>query len=283
MPSTNQSPRMLPLLLLLPLVSAEFLTVVTDGDSSSLPLLCEEQTVISCSLVTLDLASLTEATIQLMGEELAFLDQPGQDTFTFVSEEGAEATFTVDKELGVVWGHAELADGRDFILEPASDSCEGCHVLIEEDLALFPLDHAAPPPPGLLERQSTAWGEKAVSLLAKGVKDKKTVVTYTIKVYYTPEVKKANKDVATMVNNIIATTNQGYINSKIPIRVKLHCLELTAKSEAQGMNSIDTFSEHKGSMAKLRGSADAAALLKLLLIQKNDQWRGLRAAWGPEG
>merc|ERR1719427_2211456 len=259
-------------LLLLPLVSAEFLTTVTDGDTSNLPALCQEETVISCTLVTLRLDCLTNATMKVMEVELAFMDQPGGDTFTFASEEGSEATFTVDRELGVVWGHAGLADGREFILEPAGESCPGCHVLIEENTAAFPMDHAAPPPPALSARQSDpAWNTKAAALLAKGIKDKTTVVTYTIKVYYTPEVKKANKDVPTMVNNIIATTNQGYINSKIPIRLKLHCLELTTKTEAQGMNNIDTFSEHKGSMAKLRGSADTAALL----IQRNSQWCGV--------
>jgi len=258
-------------LLLLPLVAAEFLTTVTDGDASNLPALCQEETVISCTLVTLHLDCLTNATIKVMDAELAFKDQPGEDTFTYASE-GAEATFTVDWDLGVVWGHAELADGRDFILEPAGESCAGCHVVIEEDMAAFPMDHAAPPPPGLMTRQTdTAWNKKAAALLAKGIKDKTTMVTYTIKVYYTPEVKKANKDVPTMVNNIIATTNQGYINSKIPIRLKLHCLEVTTKTEAQGMNNIDTFSEHKGSMAKLRGSADTAALL----IQKVGQWCGV--------
>jgi len=261
----------LPLLLLLPLVSSEFLTI-TEGNTSALPALCKESTVISCSLVTLDLTSLSNATIQVAGAVLAALDQPGEDTFTFSSEEGAEATFTVDRELGVVWGHAALADGRDFILEPVSESCAGCHVLIEEDRSAFPRDHMVNPPTGLRMRLAgTDWDSKALELLAKGTKDKTTIVTYTIKVYYTPEVMKANKDVPTMVNNIIATTNQGYINSKIPIRLKLHCLEMTKKSEAQGMNDINIFSEHKGSVTELRGSADTAALL----IQKNDQWCGV--------
>jgi len=261
----------LPLLLLLPLASSEFLTNVTDGDTSAFPALCQESTVISCSLVTLDLASLHDSTIRVAGAVLTFLDNPGKDTFTF-TEEGGEATFTVDQELGVVWGHAALADGRDFIVEPAIESCAGCHVLIEEDRSAFPKDHMLSPPSGLKMRLAgTDWDAKAVELLAKGTKDKTTIVTYTIKVYYTPEVMKANKDVPTMVNNIIATTNQGYINSKIPIRLQLHCLEMTKMSEAQGMNDINKFSEHKGSVTKLRGSADTAALL----IQKNDQWCGV--------
>ena len=54
------------------------------------------------------------------------------------------------------------------------------------------------------------------------------MVIYTIKVYYTPEVKESVKNIKMMVDQVIATTN-----SKIPLRVTLHCLEETTKPEAQ--------------------------------------------------
>ena len=52
------------------------------------------------------------------------------------------------------------------------------------------------------------------------------------KVYYTPEVKKK-------VPN--QPTN--------PTRIKLHCLEQTEQSEAEGMNTLDTFADSKGAEA----------------------------------
>ena len=39
------------------------------------------------------------------------------------------------------------------------------------------------------------------------------------------EMRKSVKNIATMVENVVAQTNQGYENSKIPVRVKLHCME----------------------------------------------------------
>ena len=51
------------------------------------------------------------------------------------------------------------------------------------------------------------------------------MVTYTIKIYYTPEMRKSVKNIATMVENVVAQTNQGYENSKILVRVKLHGME----------------------------------------------------------
>ena len=91
--------------------SAEFLIPVLDHGNANLPL-CQQETVVSCNLVKIDLDSLDASTVAFMGATLDFLDQPGDNTYTFSSEDGAEASFTVDLDLGAVWGHAQLADGR---------------------------------------------------------------------------------------------------------------------------------------------------------------------------
>ena len=62
-----------------------------------------------------------------------------------------------------------------------------------------------------------------------------------------------------MVDNVIAKTNQGYKNSQIPVRVKLHCLEQTKQSEAQGMKTLPDFAFSKRDGSKLRGSAVVVA------------------------
>ena len=128
-------------LLLASAASAEFLTPVPDHDASMLPDLCLEETVVSCTLVTLDPACLTDSTLVFNGVTLTALDKPGNDTFTFSSEKADEAIFTVDNELGAVWGNVRLDDGSDFLIEPALDICAGCHVVIDEDRAAFPEDH----------------------------------------------------------------------------------------------------------------------------------------------
>merc|ERR1719412_3073424 len=186
------------LLLLASLTSAEFLTPVLDHDDATLPLpdLCQQDTVMSCDLVQIDIASLHNAALD-------FLDQPGKNTFTFSSEDGDEATFTVDNELGAVWGHAQLADGRDFIIEPNLDSCNGCHVVIEENEEAFPQDHAVVPPEDAETRSSREWTRthtRASDLLEMGKTDDTTVVTYTIKLYYPPEVRESVPDLRTMAD-----------------------------------------------------------------------------------
>ena len=257
---------MLLLLLLASVTSAEFLAPVLGHDDATLPDLCQQDTVMSCNLVQVDIASLYNATLDFLGTTLNFLDQPAKNTFTFSSEDGDEAIFTVDIELAVVWGHAQLADGRDFIIEPNLDSCKGCHVVIEENEEAFPEDHAVVFPEDAETRSNLEWTRTASDLLEMGKTDRTTVVTYSIKLYYTPEVRESVPDIRAMADQVIATTNQGYINSEIPLRATLHCLEETEKPESwflaiDDVNAITLFRDYKGGDNGLRGSADAAALI----------------------
>merc|ERR1712226_1174298 len=191
------------LLLLASLTSAEFLTPVLDHDDATLPDLCHQDTVMSCDLVQIDIASLHNAALDFRGATLNFLDQPGKNTFTFSSEDGDEATFTVDTELGAVWGHAQLADGRDFIIEPNLDNCKGCHVVIEEDEEAFPEDHAVVFPVDAETRSNSAQTRAVNALLEKGKTDRTTAVTYSIKLYYTPEVRDSVPDIRAMADQVI--------------------------------------------------------------------------------
>merc|ERR1712001_675859 len=246
--------------------SAEFLTPVLDHGDAILPDLCQQETVMSCDLVQVDIAALQDSTLVLMGATLDFLDQPGSNTFAFSSEDGDEATFTIDTDLGAVWGHAQLADGRDFIIEPNLDNCKGCHVVIEENEEAFPEDHAVVFTEDAETRSNLEWTRTASDLLEMGKTDRTTVATYSIKLYYTPEVRESVPDIRAMADQVIATTNQGYINSEIPLRATLHCLEETEKPESwflatDDVNAITLFRDYKGGDNGLRGSADAAALI----------------------
>ena len=160
------------LLLLLPfLTSAEFLTPVLDQyhDDVALPDLCQDDTVISCNLVQIDLAFLHNSTLVFSGTTLDFLDQPGDNTFTFSTEDGDEASFTVDEELGAVWGHAQLANGRDFIIEPDLENCDRCHVVIEENQDAFPEDQSVTPRTfAALQGHDQTWrGQDKVALFSR--------------------------------------------------------------------------------------------------------------------
>ena len=109
------------------------------------------------------------------------------------------------------------------------------------------------------EETRSRWPQLG-ALLKKGREDKTTMVTYSIKIYYTPEVKKSVKNIKLMVDQVVGTMNQGYKNSKIPIRAVLHCIEETTKPES-AFQDLDNFADYKGGDNGLRGSADATALL----------------------
>ena len=70
---------MLLLLLLASVTSAEFLAPVLGHDDATLPDLCQQDTVMSCNLVQVDIASLYNATLDFLGTTLNFLDQPAKN------------------------------------------------------------------------------------------------------------------------------------------------------------------------------------------------------------
>ena len=92
--------------------------------------------------------------------------------------------------------------------------------------------------------------------------DKVTVVTISVKIYYTKEFAAVTPDINGFVNQMLAETNQGYANSKIPLYIVKHCIELaTIKERADPNAMIYTFAFMKSSVEELRESADAAVLL----------------------
>merc|ERR1712223_2310966 len=248
--------------------SVEFLTPVPDHGNATMPDLCQKETVISCNLVQLDLARLHDSSMDFMGTTLDFKDMPGDNTYTF-SSGFSEASFTVDPDLGVVWGHVQLEDGRDFVIEPSLHICDGCHVVIEEDEEAFPPDHAVAPSSSADVNEETR--SNVAALLELGKMDQTTISNYSIMLYYTPEARAAvetsGDDFKMFVNEMIDTTNQGYINSKIPIRAHLHCLEETPEPEAYFTGNhatkhmLDVFRDYMGGGNNLRRSADIATLL----------------------
>ena len=49
----------------------------------------------------------------------------------------------------------------------------------------------------------------------KSSADTRTIVTYTVKVYYTPQFAATTADIDGFIDQVIQETNQGYINSQV--------------------------------------------------------------------
>ena len=94
--------------------------------------------------------------------------------------------------------------------------------------------------------------------------------TYSLMVYYTPEFAAVEDDIEDFIDDMIAETNQGYFNSKLPITVTKFCSELATLSEhgvADAEELLNEFENMKGSSAATRNTADAATLL-----YRGDAW-----------
>ena len=96
----------------------------------------------------------------------------------------------------------------------------------------------------------------------QGRADNVTVVTYSIKFYYTPEFAAATPDIEGSLDQVMAETNQGYKNSWFQLKVVKHCSEkATINDNQDGSITLNNYLNMKGTANELRGSSDAAALL----------------------
>jgi hypothetical protein len=62
---------------------------------------------------------------------------------------------------------------------------------------------------------------------------------------------------------VLAETNQGYVNSLVPLTVKLHCIQEATMDDiaTSAYDTLSTFATMKGTEKRLRHTADAAVLL----------------------
>ena len=117
------------------------------------------------------------------------------------------------------------------------------------------------------------------SLLEKGEMDQKTMVTYSIKAYVTPEVTAAYPNYTESIEYLIDILNKQYKRSQIPVRAKLHCIEKTNLTESEGINKKKTFEKYKGGWRKkhLYGSADLVVLFAMKVFIGNQSLGGYAA------
>merc|ERR1711892_1634698 len=174
------------------------------------------------------------------------------------SGQGCEAVFSF--RAGKVIGNVEYEDGSDFVLEPCR-KFPGCHVWKEEDTAHMEEDEGEEVTQEMRADDLISAGAKN-ELIQAGINDATTIVEYSIKYYYTVEFAAATDDIELYFDQVVAETNQGYINSNIPVRVKIFCIEATTlNDESESKEMLTKFANYKGTAEALRGSADAAALL----------------------
>jgi len=242
-------------------LAIDLFTFVSDPEVSTENIAaCQSEDILSCTVVQINFSALDEQSLSLPGDcTVTFVDSPQEDSFYFEDDAGTEATFTRGKSNNLI-GNVLYSDGRDFTLEPCR-AFKGCHVWMEEDETHW-VDEESVPETYEEMRNATVNNRQATSaLIQQGKDDSTTVVTYSVMFYYTPEFASITDDIPLFVSQVIAETNQGYINSGIPVRVRSHCIAAaTLHDNPSAGTMLNQFSQYKP-MDELRNSADAAALL----------------------
>ena len=138
-------------------------------------------------------------------------------SLVYEGEAGAEGVLTYTKETGAVYGTFEVG-GLTYKMESLEDLT---HVVwVQIDQSVFQDIE-----PRLEEAETELVPDmRQQELEARGKVDTTTIAEFSITVYYTEEFKKTTADPLTFIDQVIAETNQGYINSGIPIRARLHCV-----------------------------------------------------------
>jgi len=244
------------LLLLQALAGALGRNLLTVSNTRSSAPCCKGSDIKTCNLVTINPAVLGESSITLPDSlvlEFAGHVDGNPNTFVYVDKvKGSEAVLVYNPHLESLNGHAMMAGGKSYVVE----YCGAVgHVWKEIDVTHFKEDDDHSSNEDFESFAPPLVDERALS-------DNSTVVTYTVKVYYTAAFAASTPDVEGFIDVALNETNQGYINSQVPLRIKKHCTEQTTISDGLSpWASLNQLANLKSTYADVRGSADVAVLL----------------------
>ena len=230
--------------------------LVSISNKRSFAVCCQDPNLISCSQANVDPTALGQTTLTLPNGLTLTLSNmvDGSATDYYYSGEGGDVMVSYNPNTGSMFAHASTNKGESFVLEGCG--AEG-HVWKQIDVESLGDDEGVD-----FEEESENDGvNREMHLMRQGT-DNSTVATYSVKFYYTPQFKAVTPNIEAFVDAVVAETNQGYINSQVPIRVRKLCTELaTINDESSSINVLSNFRNMKSSVAELRDTADAAALL----------------------
>ena len=123
-----------------------------------------------------------------------------------------------------IYGSVELSEDKgDYRLETRESSDEEYNVVWAQ-LDYGDWEDETEVEEGLEPDNQEVDQERADWLVAQGEADKETVVEFSVTVYVTSQFLRSTRDPAAFIDQLVAETNQGYINSEVPLRARLHCI-----------------------------------------------------------
>merc|ERR1719295_822190 len=216
---------------------------------------CRDKNLLSCQAAMVDPDILDgKEDIVLADVVLSFKSMVPPNGYVYQSPAGDEAVITFNAKTGNMFGNFETSTGRSFSLE----KCTSGHTWKEFNVTSFE-DISA-----LELGDEEVESRKMAELRNSGAEDTTTPATYSVMFYYTADFEAITPDIPGFIDQVLAETNQGYINSKIPLTVTKFCIEAaTINDMEQSSDLLRAFYNMKSSTAELRNTADAAALLSV--------------------
>ena len=211
--------------------------------------------VLSCEQALVNtqiMRSFSSSPITLPGNcslQLANLVNP--NGFHYTNNAGDHAIITYNVITDISFGTLKTGDGRSFCLE----KCNDMYAWMEFDTTVFKPDKAVE-----LDKQDE-------DLEGVRRKNRNYLVTtnfaqYSVMFYYTKQFAETTQDIPGFIDQILAETNQGYVNSGVPLEVTKHCIEAADIDEVEdSLKMLEAFRYMKKTIKRLRHSADAAILL----------------------
>ena len=233
---------------------------ITSVNTRSVEACCNDDNLLHCTEISVDPTLLFSGEeINILGSDLVYDSPVEPHGFVYHNSQGDEAVITYNNKTGNMFGSLKTHDDKSYAIE----KCHHGYVIKEYDMASFEDEQME------MERSSAP----VIETLEDRVDDTTTVVTYSIMFYYTQALEDATADIDGFIEQVLAETNQGYINSQIPLRASKLCAE---KANVEENNAVlSNFRIMKdGSTTKLRNTADAAALLI-----KNYNWCGMASTF----
>ena len=217
--------------------------------SADYPACCQDPALLFCGVATILPSALgKQGSIEFPNNiVLKYAGHVGGNkrSFSYLGEEGAEATITCSKDEQC-HGHAMNAEGEAFVLEYCG---EVGHVWKQLNMEAMREEEPDGEEEEEEEEGDLVGGGRGSSEEENEVLDLTTHVSYSIKFYYTPAFASQTEEIDTFIDNIVTRTNQAYINSRVPLSAFALC-----KEEAVGLKETGTAKTMVDHFAKLKDS-----------------------------
>merc|ERR1712168_1044606 len=193
------------------------LVTIKDVGSRSIEACCSDNYLTTCQDAEVNSGLIgDQQDISIDGIDLQFKSTVEPNGFVYKNDDGDEAVITINPKTRNMFGSLKTHEGKSYSIEKSQKG----YVWKDFDTGSFMPD---------ISEKSSEPEDISRQFVKRppplGAEDTTTVVTYSVMIYYTPDFASITPDIEGWVDQVLAETNQGYINSQIPVRITKLCIE----------------------------------------------------------